>query len=134
MSDKPATRTRPTSRTTRPRAAAKPKPVEETVAPPLVFESASDDKEEERVPLFSIDGYVCTVPAEPSPAIGIRFLAASRNGSPFAAGFQLIEDMIGADAYQRFLNWKGLSDDVVSQVIEECTARALGGPERAAKN
>lgn len=133
MADKPATRTRSTSRTTRPRAAAKPK--EETVAPPpLVFESTSDDKEEERVPLFSIDGYVCTVPAEPSPAIGIRFLAASRNGSPFAAGFQLIEDMIGADAYQRFLDWKGLDDDVVSQVIEECTARALGGPERAAKN
>lgn len=135
MAEKPATRTR-TSRTPRPRAVAKPQPLEESIeAPALVFTSRKDKPKEERIPLFSIDGEVFTVPKEPSPAIGVRFLDnARRVANPLQAGLALVEDMVGSGPYQKLLAWDDLDDDRLTQIINECIARALGGVSESAKN
>lgn len=140
MTDKPATRTpRTSSRTTRPRA-AKPKPTsteaaQEEAAPLLGDFTTDTTTEEKRIPLFSIDGHVYTIPAEPKPTVGLRFLdALKRYGNPVMAGLELLEAMLGLDSYQRFLAWPDLDDDRLTQVINECSARALGEVERPAKN
>lgn len=106
----------------------------ETSAPEVLQLTSKKDKKEDRVPLFSIDGKEYTVPRKPGFKVVMRYLnVARKSGNDLYAAQALCEDMLGSEAWEEFLAWDDLEDDVMSAVIEKCVNLATASVSESAE-
>src|SRR4051812_9946239 len=99
---------------------------EETVdnSGPKVYKSSG--KESERVVLFTIDDEEFSVPKKPAPNVTLKFLdELRRTGNEMFAALSLLESMLGKDKYALFLDWEEMTDEVMSDVLEQVVSLAL---------
>jgi len=100
----------------------------------LAFKSKAKAKEY-RVALFTIDDEEYTVPKKPGFKVVMRYLnVARKTGNDLYAAQQLCEDMLGAEAWERFLDWDDLDDDTMGKVIEKCVSLATASVNETAGN
>lgn len=92
---------------------------------PIVVKSSGVKKD--RVVLFTIDDQDFTVPAKPGMRVAMKFLNQMKKSDNEMYGvLQLLEDMLGEEQYNAFLDYDELSDDLIGRVAEQCIALALG--------
>lgn len=100
-----------------------------------VIELKSDQAKGNRVVLFTIDGEEFTVPEKPPFKVALKFINESkRSGNEMFAAMQLLEDMLGKEAYDRLIDFDGLTDELLGQILEQCTDRAFPSVKESAKN
>src|ERR1044071_4825434 len=91
----------------------------------LKFETDKDVKAE-RVVLFTIDDKEYDVPSKPGMRVVMRYLnVARKTGNDLYAAQQLVEDMLGEEHWDEFLNWEGMTDKVMNTVLEKCIEIAV---------
>ena len=106
----------------------------ETEADALVFKSKKGPGKD-RVLLFTIDDEEFTVPKKPGMGTVMRYLnVARKTGNDLFAAQALVEEMLGAEAWDKFLNWEDLDDEVMGKVIEKCVSIAVKSVEETSKN
>ncbi len=90
--------------------------------------------EKERVLLFTIDDEEFTVPKKPGMKAVMRYLnVARKTGNDLFAAQQLVEDMLGTEKWEKFLEWEDMDDEVANEVIEKCIAIAVASVESTSK-
>jgi hypothetical protein len=95
---------------------------------PAAYKSA--EKVSDRTVLFTIDDEEYTVPTKPGPNVTLKFLdELRRTGNEMFAALSLLESMLGKEKYQEFLNWDGMEDDVLTDVLSQVTTLALARTE-----
>ena len=99
---------------TRKRAAAKPVLDDEFE----VVELSSEVPEEERVPLFSIDGDVYTVPKFVPQGISLEFVRLNREHGESVAAVRLLERMLGPKAYAALEQCPTLDEPKMQKIID----------------
>lgn len=100
----------------------------------LHFET-DKDKKADRVVLFTIDDTEFDVPAKPGMRIVMRYLnVARKTGNDLYAAQQLVEDMLGEEKWNQFLDWPDFDDKVMNTVIEKCIDIAVKSVEDTSKN
>lgn len=100
----------------------------------LKFETDKDRKPN-RVVLFTIDDEEFDVPAKPGMRVVMRYLnVARKTGNDLYAAQQLVEDMLGEEKWDKFLNWEGMTDPVMNTVLEKCIDLAVKSVEDTSKN
>lgn len=100
-----------------------------------VIELKSDQAKGDRVVLFTIDGEEFTIPEKPPFKVALKYMNESkRSGNDMFAALQLLEDMLGKEAYDRLLNFDGLTDELVGEILEQCIDRAFPALKEATKN
>ncbi len=88
----------------------------------------------DRVTLFSIDDEEFTVPRKPGMGTVMRYLnVARKSGNDLFAAQALVEEMLGEDKWNTFLNWEDLDDEVMGKVIEKCVSIAVSSVEDTQK-
>jgi len=61
---------------------------------------------EKRVPLFTIDGVEYSMPAEPPAFVVLAYLKTVREKGDDVAAYELLENMLGEEAYEALRNCK----------------------------
>lgn len=103
-------------------------PVEDTKDDVLSFKSKKQEKD--RVVLFTIDDEEFTVPKKPGMGTVMRYLnVARKSGNDLFAAQALVEEMLGEDKWDTFLNWEDLDDEIMGKVIEKCVGIAVASVE-----
>lgn len=99
----------------------------------LTFKSKG--KAKDRVLLFKIedeDGNATefTVPKKPGMGTVMRYLNVARKTSnDLFAAQALVEEMLGEEKWNAFLEWEDLDDEIMGQVIEKCINIAVASVE-----
>lgn len=80
----------------------------------------------ERIPLFSIDGTVYSVPKQIDGGSLLRYLddAAERGGE--AAIANLLREMVGDDGYEALVSFKGLKPGQLEELFDKVEEYAMG--------
>lgn len=100
-----------------------------------VLEFKSTDEAKDRVLLFKIDDKEFDVPKKPGMGTVMRYLnVARKTGNDLYAAQALVEEMLGEDKWDEFVNWKDLDDKIMNAVIEKCINLAVTSVEDSAKN
>jgi hypothetical protein len=100
----------------------------------LSFKSKKDTSKD-RVLLFTIDDEEFTVPKKPGMGTVMRYLnVARKSGNDLFAAQALVEELLGEEKWNKFLNWPDLDDEVMGAVIEKCVALAVASVEDTSKN
>lgn len=100
-----------------------------------VTEFKTEKKEKERVVLFTIDDEEFDVPRKPGMGTVMRYLNVSRKtGNDLFAAQALVEEMLGEEKWEKFLNWEDLDDKVMNTVVEKCVNLAVASVDSTAKN
>ncbi|MFJ4626172.1 hypothetical protein [Streptomyces sp. NPDC088847] len=100
-----------------------------------IVELKSDQEAGERIPLFTIDGVEYTIPAKAPFKVALKFMnEAKRSGNDTYAALQLLEDMLGKDAYEKLLDFDGLTDDLMGEILTQCIERAFPDVSDTVKN
>lgn len=106
----------------------------ESSVPEVMKLTSKKDKKQDRIPLFSIDDKEYTVPKKPGFKVVMRYLnVARKSGNDLYAAQALCEDMLGTEAWEEFLAWDDLDDDVMSAVIEKCVTIATSSVGESAE-
>lgn len=91
---------------------------------PIVVKSSG--KAVERVTLFTIDDEEFTVPKKPGVNVTLKFLnEMRRTGNEMFAALGLLEAMLGVEKYNQLLDYEELSDDLLSQILEQVVKLAM---------
>lgn len=108
-------------------------PADETVdnSGPKVYKSS--ETKADRVVLFTIDDEEFSVPAKPGPNVTLKFLdELRRTGNEMFAALALLESMLGKEKYNQFLDWDGMKDQILTDVLDQITSLALARVEENA--
>lgn len=88
----------------------------------------------EVIDLFTLDGKTYSIPAKAKANLGLRYLKSVRESGPDLAAGELLEAMIGTEAYDALMNYDDLEPDDLTQVMEAVQKVVLGGVETPSKN
>lgn len=89
----------------------------------------------DRVSIFTIDDKEYTVPANPQLNVSMKYLdVLRRTDNQMFAAMQLLESMLGEADYQELLDFDGLTDEVLGQILAVCIELAFEKAEDAVKN
>lgn len=115
------------ARQPRKRAAPAPKAEAASSAPIKLYTKKTTDTVE-MVPLFSIDDVDYLIPARPNALMALRFLEeVKRTGSQDMAMGVLLEELLGAEAYQALLAFQGhMEPDELAQLFQAAQAAVVG--------
>jgi hypothetical protein len=95
-----------------------------------ILEFKSKKEKKDRVVLFKIDDEEFTVPKKPGMGTVMRYLnVARKTGNDLFAAQALVEELLGAEAWDKFLNWEDLADEIMGAVIEKCVNLAVASVE-----
>lgn len=108
----------------RKRAAAKP--LEDEFE---VVELSSEAVDEERVPLFSIDGRVYSIPRMVPQGISLEYLRVARQFGENAAAGRLLERLLGEEAYTALEECPSLDDAKMEKIMEMAQKITFGKAE-----
>jgi hypothetical protein len=111
----------------RKRAAAKPAPVVDEEFE--LVELSGTVEEEERTPLFSIDGEVFTVPKFVPQGISLEFVRLGREYGESVAAVRLLERMLGPESYTALEQCPTLDDVKMQKIMDMAQKIAFGKAE-----
>lgn len=111
----------------RKRAAAKPKPLTAEDFEPV--ELTTEIPEEDRVPLFTIDGKVYTVPKFVPQGVSLEFVRLNRTEGEAVASVRLLERMLGPESYEALEQCPALDDKQMQKIIDMAQKLAFGKAE-----
>lgn len=98
----------------------------------LQFKSKKD-KKDKRTLLFTLDDEEFTVPTKPGMGTVMRYLnVARKTGNDLMAAQSLVEELLGEDKWDKFINWPDLDDETMGAVISQCVALAIASVENTA--
>ncbi len=108
-------------------------PAVRNIQPPQDFEPVRfvtkrpEDREPvERVVLFSLDDKDYTIPRKFPVNLGLRVIRTMRKRGQEIAMAELLEEVIGEDAYEALVNYPDITNDDVTRLMEIVNALALG--------
>jgi hypothetical protein len=94
-----------------------------------LVELTSAPVEEERVPLFSIDGDVYTIPKSVPQGISLEFLRINREMGEAIAVQRLLERLLGPETYAALEQCPSLDDTKMQKIAEMAQKIAFGKAE-----
>lgn len=100
----------------------------------LELTTTTEPVDEERIPLFSIDGREYTIPKSVDAAFALRAIKTVREKGELFAAAQIFEEVIGTEAYDALCNFKGLKGPQLKQLIDEVVGYVMGQVEDIAGN
>lgn len=96
---------------------------------PLRFTSPPEEVVEDRVTIAYLDDYALTMPRKVPPHIALKIMRTSRlRGDEVAMG-EMLEEVIGEDAYMRLANYKALTDDDLANLMKVVQKVSMGALE-----
>lgn len=95
----------------------------------LVTKRPEDRAPEERVELFSIDDTSYTIPKKFPVGLGLKVIRTARRSGQEIAMAELLEEVIGSDAYDALVNYKDLEDEHLERLMNIVNQLALGSLE-----
>lgn len=111
----------------RTRTAAKPTPVADEEYE--LVELTSTVPDEERVPLFSIDGRVYSIPRMVPQGISLEYLRIVRQFGENAAAGRLLERLLGEEAYTALEECPSLDDEKMQKIMDMAQKITFGAAE-----
>jgi hypothetical protein len=111
----------------RKRAAAKSAPVIDEEFE--LVELTSTVPDEERVPLFSIDGRVYDIPRMVPQGIALEYLRLARQFGDNAAAGRLLERLLGEEAYTALEECPSLDDEKMQKIMDMAQKITFGAAE-----
>lgn len=79
------------------------------------------------IPLFRLDGHTYSIPADPPAGFALKYLAAVKEGAPSdAAAGQLLEDLLGEEAYAAMATSPKVKISDFAEVMKIVQSRVLG--------
>ena len=94
-----------------------------------LVELSSTVEEEERVPLFSIDGDVYTIPKSVPQGLALEFLRIAREHGENVAAGRLLERLLGPEAYTALEQCPSLDDEKMQKIMDMAQKIAFGKAE-----
>ncbi len=94
-----------------------------------LVELSSTVEEEERVPLFSIDGDVYTIPKSVPQGLALEFLRIAREHGENVAAGRLLERLLGPKAYTALEQCPSLDDEKMQKIRDMAQKIAFGKAE-----
>ncbi|MFB7111725.1 hypothetical protein [Streptomyces sp. NPDC056291] len=85
--------------------------------------------EGERILLFAIDDVEYTVPKKIPRSLSLRIMRTARLQGELAASQELMEVVMGEDAYVALMNCDSVTDEQLDQISQFIQDLALGGVE-----
>lgn len=108
-------------------------PAVRNIQPPQDFEPVRfvtkrpEDREPvERVVLFSLDDKDYTIPRKFPVSLGLKVIRTMRKRGQEIAMAELLEEVIGEDAYEALVNYPDLEDSDIERLMEIVQSLALG--------
>ena len=81
------------------------------------------------IDVFSLDGVTYTMPAEPQPSIGLRFVWEMKTTGEMDAVANLLISTVGADAFEALTKAKGMTAEQWEAVQQFVIKHAVGATE-----
>lgn len=94
-----------------------------------LVELSSEVPEDDRVPLFSIDGEVYTVPKFVPEGISLEFVRLNREHGESVAAVRLLERMLGTKAYEALEQCPTLDKPKMQKILDMAQKIAFGQAE-----
>ena len=94
------------------------------------FSSEAEPKVSKRIPLFYIDDVAYTVPKDPSPSIGLKYLQIAHEESGDAATYYLMTTMLGEEGFQALIDYAE-QGKLTQEDYDEVVLRAVDIVSRA---
>ncbi len=94
-----------------------------------LVELTSTVEEEERVPLFSIDGEVYTIPKVVPQGLALEFLRIAREYGENVAAGRLLERLLGERAYAALEQCPSLDGEKMQRIVDMAQKIAFGKAE-----
>lgn len=134
----PASSTRKTRpRNTSPRAMPAPVLGDEPEFEPLHFTTDQTAEPEDRVTIAYVDDYPITMPKVMPPNVALKVMRTSRKRGDEIAMAEMLEEVIGDEAYLRLANHRGLTDGNLADlllVVQKVAMGALEVPKASSGN
>lgn len=92
----------------------------------FVTKRPEDRAPEERVVLFSLDDREFTIPRKFPIGLGLKVIRTMRKRGNEIGMAELLEEVIGADAYDALVNYPDLENGDIERLMEIVTSLALG--------
>jgi hypothetical protein len=104
---------------------------------PFRFVTPDIEPEVELVELFSIDDRSYFIPKEISPSVSLRFMRAARSTGMEIAMADLLESMLGEEAFEALANYKHITTQQFADLMDLVRRHAMGaitGPKGNSKS
>lgn len=95
-----------------------------------MIEIRTSDAPVEMVDLFSIDGVVHQIPANPQVHLALQFLDDASKASYLEAQVQLMKKLLGEEGWLALSTCKQLTKEQLKAISDELLDRTLGGVEQ----
>lgn len=89
---------------------------------------------EEREPLFSIDGVEYTVPKTVSAGLALKYFRSARLYGVDMAVAEVLESVLGSAGYDALTNYEDLTQDDLAAVVEVVTKKMIGALDSSGKS
>lgn len=109
-------------------------PEQDAARAPFNFSTKTVDPDIETIPMFYIDDIAYTVPANPRPTIGLRYLRDLRQVGQEVAVANLFEAMLGQEGYDALLGVDNLSTEELELLTAQVIRITFGADPGEAKN
>jgi hypothetical protein len=98
----------------------------------FVTKTAAERGPEERVVLFSLDDQEFTIPRKFPVNLGLKVIRTMRKRGEAIAMAELLEEVIGEDAYEALVNYPDITNDDIArlmQIVNDLALGSLDGPK-----
>jgi hypothetical protein len=96
---------------------------------PLHFTTPTQETEQDRVVIAYLDDYELSMPRSVPPNISLKLMRTSRKLGSEAAVGEMLEEVLGEDAYMRLANYRHLTDEQLASLVRVVTKVVMGGLE-----
>jgi hypothetical protein len=83
-------------------------------------------EESPRVIIAYLDDYELTMPEQLSPGVGLKLMRTARTGGGEMAMTQMLEEVLGDEAYQRLIDFEGLTGQNLADLFSVVQRVAMG--------
>lgn len=87
----------------------------------------------DEVHLFTLNDVDYYVPGAIPAGVTLQFLKMARREGEIQAGGWLMEQVLGEEAYDTLMMWKGLTDDILNQLVGAVNKLAQGSTSGATR-
>jgi hypothetical protein len=94
----------------------------------------AETTEDDRIPLFSIDGQTYTIPARFDPIIALRALDMARRRGEEIMFSWLLEEALGEEGYQALLGCSSVTPSQLQALMEKVSDQVMGALEEPGGN
>jgi hypothetical protein len=92
---------------------------------------AAEAPKPRQVSLFTLNGVDYLIDAEPDASLVLQYLLIVSSRGQEAASAILLQGVLGEEAYQALMNYKGLTMGMLSAVMKAVQTHVLGSAETA---